>query len=447
MICYTNKMGTLPSAVERAAHERRFVGYTRSKCPIDPKTGLVASLSDPNTWGTYSQAVAWADAHGGYVGVLPGNRLVIDLDGAIEDGQLTAFAKEWLERIGGDAEVSVSGEGIHLYPDLVWDDELRELIGRRKVFHNVPIEGVEFRTGNMGTILNGPLRWVGRTSPAEQTAAVKDLLRSLQPEPEVIVHATFLREAKRRGVHGPYLDAKFLRTLDPMGTGFVREEVAITELAKQLSHLKHPRQAAERRIRLFCASPFGERRQHKDAEGFSVRYRNEEAIAAAWGVERGRRIKVQVRSLTAFTPTQLAYLIGAAVRNGNKKHRLPTARATRHDMTGVSVTTQWRAEKRAKVEVVPQYHLLIKPDDEVPFDRRAVETRYGRALRMGNSTFVSIARLGCGSTRSKGRVQTGAKQLYFSATEHIAASATQGALVFQGFGMVGGRLAGLWVSA
>lgn len=167
-------MGSLPSAVERVAHERRFVGFTPAKCPIDPKTGLFASVSDPSTWGTYSEAAAWATTQGGLVGVVAGDLLPIDFDGAIEHGQPTAFAKEWLEEIGCDAEVSVSGEGLHLYPELVWDDELRELIERRRVFRNGPIKQIEFRTGNLGTILHGPVRWVRRKSPEEQTAAVKD---------------------------------------------------------------------------------------------------------------------------------------------------------------------------------------------------------------------------------------------------------------------------------
>jgi putative DNA primase/helicase len=92
-----------------------------TKIPMDPRTRLAAATNDPDTWGTFAEAV---DCHvrlgnGGGVGFVftSGDPFCgIDLDKCRDPqtGELTARAKAVLARFPTYAEVSPSGTGVKL---------------------------------------------------------------------------------------------------------------------------------------------------------------------------------------------------------------------------------------------------------------------------------------------------------------------------------------------
>jgi hypothetical protein len=88
-----------------------------TKVPINPKTGEAASCSDPNTWGTYGQAVK-RFKKGGVNGIgfqLGAGNVGIDLDKCrnAESGVIDSWALEILRKLNSYSEVSPSGEGVH----------------------------------------------------------------------------------------------------------------------------------------------------------------------------------------------------------------------------------------------------------------------------------------------------------------------------------------------
>src|SRR5688572_5101857 len=90
--------------------QRRFVGFTPAKRPINPHSGGAGRVNDAGTWGTYAQATAWAHRNGGYVGFLTlEDILVFDFDGAVHDGVIDPWVQERIEAIGGETEISLSG--------------------------------------------------------------------------------------------------------------------------------------------------------------------------------------------------------------------------------------------------------------------------------------------------------------------------------------------------
>lgn len=86
------------------------------KLPICITTGMFASVSDRRTWCSFDAALDAVRAgcvHGvGYV--LDRGEALIDLDGCIEDGKLKKFASNMVEKLDTYAELSVSGQGVHI---------------------------------------------------------------------------------------------------------------------------------------------------------------------------------------------------------------------------------------------------------------------------------------------------------------------------------------------
>ena len=91
-----------------------------SKVPINPRTGEYASPTNPETWGTYREAVDAQRRYNlagigfnfgaefqGYVGV--------DIDNAVlDDRTLKPFAKESVSTLNSYMEYSPRGNGIHI---------------------------------------------------------------------------------------------------------------------------------------------------------------------------------------------------------------------------------------------------------------------------------------------------------------------------------------------
>lgn len=96
-------------------------GGRTTKEPINPSyTGRKADVTDPLTWSTHKHASAVRDMHPhldgvGFVFEAGDPYCGIDFDGCIgEDGEITPWAASWIERLGGYAERSPSGTGVHV---------------------------------------------------------------------------------------------------------------------------------------------------------------------------------------------------------------------------------------------------------------------------------------------------------------------------------------------
>ena len=117
----------LPAALEHLRHERRWVAWDYewrngrwTKPPRDPRTGGYASVADPATWGTFTEALAGTKRHGlagvGLVLTDDGDIIGIDLDDCVNDaGSFTPFAAEIIGYGETYTETSPSGEGIRLF--------------------------------------------------------------------------------------------------------------------------------------------------------------------------------------------------------------------------------------------------------------------------------------------------------------------------------------------
>lgn len=87
-----------------------------SKVPYNPKTGKEAKANNPNTWGTYEQAIE-AYRKGNYDGLgyefsKDDDKTGIDLDDCVENGVILPWAKKIIDRLNSYMEFSISGSGI-----------------------------------------------------------------------------------------------------------------------------------------------------------------------------------------------------------------------------------------------------------------------------------------------------------------------------------------------
>ena len=94
-------------------------GGKEIKVPVDSTTGHNASVSNPATWGTFSQAMTavhrWHLAGIGFVFTSTAPYFGIDLDDCIDDnGGFATWAWEIIESFGTYAEISPSGHGVKL---------------------------------------------------------------------------------------------------------------------------------------------------------------------------------------------------------------------------------------------------------------------------------------------------------------------------------------------
>lgn len=91
-----------------------------TKVPIDPSTGRYASTTDPETWGSFEDAVAYAetgDAAGiGFVFTDDDPVVGVDLDDCRDpdSGEADPWAAEIIEQLDSYTEVSPSGTGFHV---------------------------------------------------------------------------------------------------------------------------------------------------------------------------------------------------------------------------------------------------------------------------------------------------------------------------------------------
>src|SRR5262249_40662392 len=102
-------------------YERR--GGKRTKVPIDPGAGEVTKGTDPKTWGTFGEALAYCRAHRsridgiGYVFSEDDPFTGVDLDDALPCGSLDLhdWAIPYVHRLHSYGDVSPSRTGIKVF--------------------------------------------------------------------------------------------------------------------------------------------------------------------------------------------------------------------------------------------------------------------------------------------------------------------------------------------
>lgn len=154
----------------------QWVCADTNKAPINPKTGGRASVADPNTWGTFGQAVEYAVLHALYIGfVLTENDpfAIIDQDDK-ENRPATPEQKERHEKIigafGSYTERSMSGRGTHI-------------IVKGVVPHSLHRDNVEVYSKRHYVILTGD---VLRDAPIADCQPLLDqLVGEMKPAPTV----------------------------------------------------------------------------------------------------------------------------------------------------------------------------------------------------------------------------------------------------------------------
>jgi putative DNA primase/helicase len=98
---------------------QRSAGGRLTKVPYSPRTGQLASSTDPETWGTFEEAKAADEAMAGTGGigfVLNGDGIVgVDLDHCIDtEGKFAPWAQGIIQRLDSYNEISPSGRGVHI---------------------------------------------------------------------------------------------------------------------------------------------------------------------------------------------------------------------------------------------------------------------------------------------------------------------------------------------
>lgn len=91
----------------------QWVGATESKIPINPNTGLTASVDDPTTWGTFEQACSCGLPHIGFVFTESDPYVFIDLDTG-KKPELAKMHAEIVVEADSYTETSISKTGSHI---------------------------------------------------------------------------------------------------------------------------------------------------------------------------------------------------------------------------------------------------------------------------------------------------------------------------------------------
>ena len=160
------------------------------KIPYDPKTGYGAKANDVSTWGTFDEAVAFAERHrAGGVGFEFANGIAgVDMDDVIlPDGTLKPYAQEIFELMNSYTEISPSGHGLHiLFRVSEQIEKLREFLGGKDGTKNSEL-GLELYISRHYFTVTGQV--YGGVKPiAERTGEMKQvymkyLAKSEKPTP------------------------------------------------------------------------------------------------------------------------------------------------------------------------------------------------------------------------------------------------------------------------
>lgn len=119
--------------------EPRWVNWSPKKVPLDPKTGLAASSTNPLSWADYDTARSASQR----VGFVLGDGIAcIDIDGCLDaDGRPNEATQKILELYPHNyIEISPSGNGLHIWgyaPEMtgfrkVWQGQIIEFYSRSR---------------------------------------------------------------------------------------------------------------------------------------------------------------------------------------------------------------------------------------------------------------------------------------------------------------------------
>lgn len=122
------KIENIPEDMKKQKNWVAFVIRNGKKIPIDPNTNETASISDPNTWGTFEQAVSMVEGgfyHAIGYAMTEGDKLIfIDVDyrpdRCTSKEQLEKHKQKYnalindINKFSTYMETSLSGEGVHL---------------------------------------------------------------------------------------------------------------------------------------------------------------------------------------------------------------------------------------------------------------------------------------------------------------------------------------------
>lgn len=174
------KTNNIPASLRKRArfccwrYEDRPSG--RTKVPINPLTGYGAKSTDPNTFGTFEQAMFAKDLNG-YDGIgigIFGDICAIDIDHCIdtETGTFSDLAAQVYKLMDSYTEFSPSGEGLRILfraPGLVYDKS-KYYVNNQKIGLEVYVSGATNRyvtiTGNS----------IGNSDINERTEALQKVL-------------------------------------------------------------------------------------------------------------------------------------------------------------------------------------------------------------------------------------------------------------------------------
>lgn len=112
--------------IQSLKSQPRWVCYNEKKAPINPHNGKFADSTNPDTWGTYEEAVDAVNRYRECVGVgvvftdrtdldgVDSTLVGIDLDDCFVDGELHPYAQYLIIHADSYTETSPSGSGIHI---------------------------------------------------------------------------------------------------------------------------------------------------------------------------------------------------------------------------------------------------------------------------------------------------------------------------------------------
>ncbi len=99
----------------------------KTKVPLTPGSGKLASTTDPSTWGTYGEAISHSQqGKVGYVFSADDGLVGIDLDDVIVGGMLLPWAANLVANLNSYTEVSPSGNGLKVWVKGTWEGRGRK---------------------------------------------------------------------------------------------------------------------------------------------------------------------------------------------------------------------------------------------------------------------------------------------------------------------------------
>lgn len=167
---------------------RQWVVHTEDKIPHNPRTGRRASVTDPETWGSFEDACTAADRYNfsgiGFVFTESDPFVGVDFDHCITGGRLDPWVEQQLKQLGSYTEISPSGTGIHVFckgalPGKAVKTPLAEMYDKSRYFTVTGNTYGERRA--IGSPSSGLLSLYNELSPRSEALAARASLPQRSP--------------------------------------------------------------------------------------------------------------------------------------------------------------------------------------------------------------------------------------------------------------------------